>query len=526
MKQSTIPVMAGAAMSVALVLSGCAGGSGESAEPLGDPVSGGTLTWATTSEPTAGGVDPMVATGLAAQPIMSQAYETLLTKDDDGETHPGLAVEHEQPDDLTYVFTLREGVRFADGSEFTADDVVYTFETYQEAQTSKRAYLENFESVEATGDHEVTFRFSKPNGTFLNAVSHRETFMIVGRDGYGGASEDERTTQTFGTGPFQLTDWRNGVSLTMEKNEEYWAEDRPYIDEIVFSIIPDESTVLASVQQGSAQAAYFSDGTLAEQAEQVGYTLGAPSYTQSLPIFINPESGPLSDVRVRQAVSLALDRQQLIDTAMFGNGEVSTVIPAGDPDAPEVTDETPNYTRDVEAARALLEETDDPEPEITLSYFGDEVTSQHPIYEIMQQQLAEVGITLNLKATPTAELAPIFTAGESFEDLVSLPWSYRADPTFYFDPFLSDAGAMNHWDGNPDADRARELFDQARTSQDETEKASLVAELTNEVHDQVLILVPMAVPQYMEVWDESVLNGYANDPYGSRYRLTESWMTP
>lgn len=514
------------AMGVALGLVACST-SDESAptEQSSAPVEGGTLTWAIGSQPTAGGVDPMVATALAAQTIMDQAYETLLTKNDDGEIEPGLALSYEQPDDTTYVFTLREGVKFADGSDFTADDVVYTFETYQQAATSKKAYLVNLDSVEATGDYEVTFHFSSPDGTFLNAVSHRETFMIVGREWYGGASEDERSVQTYGTGPFQVTAWEDGVSLTLTKNEYYWGDAGPYLDEIVLSVIPDESARLSALQQGSVQAAYLGDGTLADQAVQGGLTLGDPAYTQSLPIFINPESGPLSDVRVRQAVSLALDRQALIDTAMFGYGEISTAIPSGDPAAPEITEDTPYYTRDVDAAKELLAEAGQPNPTITLSYFSDAGTSQHPIYELMQQQLAEAGIALELKATPTAELAPIFTAGETFTDLVSLPWSYRADPTFYFDPFLSEAGAMNHWDGNADADRAKELLTAAKASTDATEKTELIEKLNEEVSEQVLVLVPMTVPVNFELWDANAFQGYDSDPYSSRYRLTDSWLT-
>jgi len=230
-------------------------------------------------------------------------------------------------------------------------------------------------------------------------------------------------------------------------------------------------------------------------------------------------------VRVRQAISLALDRQALVDTAMFGYGEVSYITPSGDPVSPQVTEDTPYYTRDVDAAIELLEEAGQPNPEITLSYFGDAVASQHPIYELMQQQLLEAGITLTLKATPTAELAPIFTAGETFTDLVSLPWSYRADPSFYFDPFLSDAGAMNHWDNNTDADAAKALLAEAKTTSDPDAKADIIAELADEVAEQVLVLVPMTVPVNFEVWDTDGFNGYDSDPYGSRYRLTDAWVT-
>lgn len=512
-----------AVLAAAVALAGCSGG-GEPTEPQGDPVAGGTLTWAIPIQPGAGGLDPMVGTSLAANVIMDQAYETLLTRDADGEIQPGLAESWEQPDDLTLVLQIREGVKFADGSEFTADDVVYTFETYQTAQTSKKAYLVNVESVEASGDNEVTFHFSQPDGTFLNAISLRETFMVVGREGYGNATEDERQTRTFGTGPFQTVDWQDGVSLTAEKNEYYWADEKPYIDEIVFELIPDESARLAALQQGTVQAAYFTDGTVADQAVQSGYTLGEPPYTQGVQIFINPESGPLADVRVRQALSLSLDRQAIVDTAMLGYGAISIIPPAGDPTAPEIGDDMPNYTRDVEAARELLEEAGQPNPRIELAYFGDLAASQHPIYELMQQQAAEAGIELVLKAKPFAEIAPTFTAGESWTDLVSIPGYIRADPAFYFDAFLSEKGALNRWRDNPDADRARELLAEARATVDPEAKADLVEQLAAETAEQVLLLVPVAVPAYFEVWDATKLQGYESDPYNSRYHLPGSWL--
>ncbi len=508
----------------ALVLTACAGGASTEIADDGAPVPGGTATYAVDIEPIAGGIDPMVATALVAQTVMDQAYETLLTRSDAGEIEPGLATEYEQVDPTTFRFVLRQGVKFADGSDFTAEDVVYTFQTYQAATTGKKAYLAGLESVTADDDHTVTFHFTQPNGTFLNAVAHRESFMIVSSDGYGSASEEERQRTSFGTGPFVVSEWQDGVAITLTRNPHYWGENQPYLDTLVLQLIPDESTRLAAVQQGTVEAAWFSDGTIADQAEAAGYLLGEVAYTQSLPIYINPESGPLSDVRVRRAVSLALDRQALVDVAMFGHGKVSTVVPAGDPMAPPVDADTPHYTRDVAAAKALLAEAGQPNPQVTLSYFGDVVQAQHPIYEVMQQQLAEAGITLNLKATPAAELAPIFTAGETFTDLVSLPTSYKADPTFYFDTFLAEAGAMNHWKGNADADAALDLLARAKAETDPATKGDLLAQLVDEVAEQVLVLVPMAVPQHFELWDDTRFRGYDTDPYGSRHRLKGSWV--
>ncbi|WP_350350825.1 ABC transporter substrate-binding protein [Microbacterium sp. A8/3-1] len=511
---------------VTLTISGCSagggGGGGGAEEPAGDPVAGGTLTWGVPAEPSAGGIDPMVASAIAAEVIYSMAYDTLLTRDDDNKIEPALATEYEQVDELTWVFQLRDDVTFSDGTPFDAGDVVYSFETRKDGGTNA-TYLSLMESVEATGDHEVTFHFSEPDGTFLDAVSARQTFLIVSEEGYGNATEEERQTTSFGTGAFQVTEWNQGVSVTMEKNEDYWGEE-PYLDEIVFELYPDENTLLAAVQQGSVQAASFIDGSLAQQAEQSGFTLGDAAFRQNLAIYVNPEAGPLSDVNVRRAFSLALDRQALVDTAMLGNAGVSFVPPAGDPGATDAT-KLPYHQRDVDEAKRLLEEAGQPNPEITLSYMGDVAQAHHPVYEMMQQQLAEAGITLNLKSTPLAEIAPIFTTGESWTDLVAIPGSPRASAAFYLEPVLLEGGVYNHWDGNPDADKARELLKAAKSAASPEEYTDLVAQLANEAAEQALEFVPAAVPVYFEVWDGSKLHDYENDAFYSRSALDRAWLS-
>ncbi|MFJ2369331.1 ABC transporter substrate-binding protein [Microbacterium sp. NPDC087665] len=519
------PILMGAAVIVAgaLALTGCStGGDTPSDVAEGEPVAGGTLTWGVPAEPSAGGIDPMVASAIAAEIIDSIAYDTLLTRENDGTVNPALATEWTQTDELTWVFELRDDVEFADGSPFDASDVVYSFETRKDGGTNA-TYLANMESVEATGDHEVTFHFSQPDGTFLDAVSARQTFFIVSEEGYGAASEEERQTQTFGTGAFQVTEWSQGVSVTMDKNDKYWGE-APNLDSIVFELYPDESTLLAAVQQGSVQAASFIDGSLAGQAESAGFTLGDPPFRQNLAIYINPETGPLADVNVRRAFSLALDRQALVDTAMLGNAGISFVPPAGDPGSPDAAD-LPYYTRDVDEAKKLLAEAGQPNPEITLSYMGDVAQSHHPVYEMMQQQLAEAGITLNLEATPLSEIAPIFTTGESWTDLVAIPGSPRASAAFYMQPVLLEGGVYNHWDGNPDADKARDLLNQALAAPSPEEYNELIGQLAEEAASQVLEVVPAAVPVYFEVWDSNKLHGYESDAFYSRYKLDSAWLT-
>lgn len=507
-----------------LALAACSSaGSGGSEGEDGTPVDGGTLNYAVEAEPTAGGIDPVVGVSIPAESILRIAYEGLLCRDDDGEVQPLLASSYEQVDDLTWRFTLREGVKFADGTDLTVEDVVYSVEQMRN-NASKASYLSAVAEVATIDAGTLEFRFATPDGRFLNAMANRDAFYVLSAAGYGAASEDDRQRNTYGTGPFQVSAWTDGVSIEMSKNPHYWSEGLPHLDTLEMSVVPDESTRLASVQQGSAQAGWLTDGNLAEQAASTGLTQGEPAYIRTLAIYFNPTSGPTADIRVRRALSLSLDRQALVDVAMLGFGKVSLLPPSGDPASPQMSDAVNYYDRDLDQAKALLAEAGQTAPTIPLMYMGDVAQAHHPIYELMQQQAAEAGITLQLKATPLAEVSPIFTTGEAFDGMVSIPASFRADPTNYFDSFLEPGGVYNHVEQNPDADLARTLLEQAKATVDPDAKAALVQELAEEVADKALVIVPLATAAYFEVWDGNTVKGYDSDAYTYRTKLTGTWV--
>jgi peptide/nickel transport system substrate-binding protein len=514
-----------AALAVALAAGGCSSGGSSSDAASDTPVSGGTLTWAVQAQPGAGGLDPMVSANSAALGVLEQIYETLLVKDDEGAIKPGLAESYEQVDPVTYRFTLRDGVEFSDGSPLTPDDVVFTFQTYLAGTSAAKAFLANLQTVEAVDDRTVQFTFSQPNGTFLNAVANRSSFFIVNKAWYGAKTSDQRQREAMGTGPFVLGTWTDNVELTLEKNPGYWEAPKPYLDEIVFKIVPDETSRLSLVQQGSVQAAWFSDALVAEQAKDAGFTEGDLSYTGKLSVFINPASGPLSDKRVRQALSLSLDREQLIELGLNGYGQTSLFTVVGDPSSPKPDEDTPYYARDVKKAKALLAEAGMSDVTISLSYPSDLSQQNIPVYEVMKQQAADAGITLNLVATPWAEISKTYTYGDPFTDMVSFGNIFNADYTGYFNQYLSDTGLMNHWKATPDADKARDLLKQLTVETDQDKRHELAVQLNDEVAENVLNIVPLATPQVVEVWDANQLHGYSSDPYSFRYRLKDAWLS-
>lgn len=512
------------ALSVGLVLSGCSQGGSPESSGDGSPVPGGVLQYATYAQPGSGGFDPMVVANFAGLSFMEQVYDTLLARDAEGKYIPALAESYEQLDELTYNFTLRDNATFSNGDVLTPADVIFTFESYLEATTSKKQFLLNLASVTDIGNNTVQFTFTSPNGMFLNAVSSKSTFFIVQKEWYESTTVEERERKPMGTGPFVLDKWIDNVSLSFVRNEHYWEKDKPYLDGINFQIVPDESSRLALVQQGSVEAAWFTDSAVASQAADAGYKLGDVGYTKKVSVYLNPETGPLNDIRVRQALSLSLGRDQIVDLAAGGVGAASLTVVVGDPASTKPDKKTPYYTRDVDAAKKLLADAGQPNPVIDFTYPSDFSPEDIPVYEVMKQQAADAGITINLVATPWAEIQKIFTFGESFTDMVAIWNIANADYTGYFNQFITDEGPMAHWQGNPEADEARALLAQLGVETDPAARKKIADELNINVAENVLKLIPLAKPQVLEVWDESKLKGYETDAFSFRIALKDAWL--
>jgi peptide/nickel transport system substrate-binding protein len=514
------------ATGVALVaLLGLAACSTSPTAETSDPEQGGTLTYAINAQPGTGGLDPILASNQASAVFQSQIYQGLLTRSDDGTIEPMLAESWEMVDELTYDFVIRPDVTFSDGSAFTVDDVVFSFETWQASNSSRKAFIKGLSTVEAVDDSTVRFTFAEPNGAFLNAVAGNNVFYIFSEDWYESTPEDQRQRSALGTGPFQLGEWTDNVNLALERNENYWEDDLPVVDEIDFQIVPDESARLALVQQGSVDIASFTDAAVATQAEDAGYTIGDAAYTRKLSVYLNPApDSPLADARVRQALSLSLDRQQIVDLAAGGYGAASLVVAAGDPSASEIDGDTPNYTRDLDRAKELLAEAGQPNPVIEFTYPSDYTVDDIPVFEVMKEQAADAGITLELKATPWADISRIFTYGDSWTDMVAIWNRWNPDMGGYFTQLLVDDQTMAYFDGLPEADRARELYAQVMSETDPETRADLTAQLDAEVAEQVLVLVPVAKAEAIEVWDDAKVGGYQSDPYTWRANLKNAFL--
>lgn len=315
--------------------------------------------YAVDTEPS--GLDPHKATAHASLRVHKNIYNRLTLLEADLSISPELATEWVYDAAAnTYTFTLNQGVKFHNGREMVAEDVVYSYNRILDPETASPAanYFTNVESVEATDDYTVVFHLSGPDATFL-AYTANPYCAIVPQE----VVEENGDLQnvTCGTGPFMLKEYIEGNQIVLEKNPDYFVEGQPKLDSLTYVLMADESARLNALRTGAVHLAKMTSTSLslAEGNDEIVVM----DYLSANYDFLgfNLDEGPCADVRVRQALSMIVDRQEIIDTIYDGYAEVTgPVVVAMEKWAIDVKT-NPYYQHDVAAGQALLEEAGYPD---------------------------------------------------------------------------------------------------------------------------------------------------------------------
>ena len=292
---------------------------------------GGTLTVMLVNEP------PMLVsafnTALPLGTVATKVMEGLLTYDTAMTPKPGLATAWSvSPDGLTYTFRLRPNVSWHDGKPFTAADVAFSaMKVWKEMHPRGRAIYANLTEVQTPDPLTAIFKLSKPSAVMISAL-HAYESQIVPRHIYEGSdiAANPANSAPIGTGPFKFKEWRRGQYIMLEKNPDYWDTGKPYLDRVVFRIITDAGARAAALESGAVDIGFFSPISLGEadrlkksRAIEVvtkGYEYATPMFFMEL----NLRKKPLDDVRVRQALAHAIDRQFIIDNIFLGYADPVT----------------------------------------------------------------------------------------------------------------------------------------------------------------------------------------------------------
>lgn len=324
------------------------------------PTTGGTLITAITDDPVS--LNGIYANDGASVSVLSYIFNPLTLGGENWGTEitGDLAKDWSVSDDgLTWTFKLHEGVKWHDGEELTAEDVVYTFQTIQSSESDiapfRPRFLQNGEPIpfEAVDDYTVVAKLSAPNASFFTDISVPivPKHLLEGQD----LREGPFNREPVGTGPFKLVEWNTAESIVLEANEDYF-RGRPCIDRLIFRIIPDEQTQVAALQTGEVDFLPNVPGASVEVFQNdPNYSVSIAEQDSLFQMFFNLSNEKYQDPNVRKALMIAIDRQAVVDIVRQGYGVVHNshfdhVVPFYE------QDKLGGYDYDPERAGQLLDE--------------------------------------------------------------------------------------------------------------------------------------------------------------------------
>jgi peptide/nickel transport system substrate-binding protein len=487
---------------VALLLAACSPGGGTPEEASGEPVTGGTLTYASgDAEPSC--LDPHVGGNYPQALIATQYLESLVSLDESGEVIPWLATEWQESNDgLSWEFTLREDVTFTDGTPFDAEAVAANIAHVQDPATaSSTGYLAlaKIENVVAVDDHVVRLELTTPDSALLESLS--QIWVAMESPKALERSQEENCAAPVGTGPFVVDEWERQDSVTLVRNDDYTSPPAdaegtglPYLESIVWRFIPDSASRYAALQSGEVQVIDNAQPDTIQSADASGTIkeLDAPRPGASNRIELNSGKAPFDDERVREAFIRSVNVDDGIDSLFFGTAErsyspLSGVEPLGlsEPDL---------FTVDTDAAATLLDEAGWAERDadgyrvkdgerLTLDFpvsTNQSIPAEQSLFEQIQADAKAAGFEVRLHPL---DLSSWYGAlAENDYNLVSAPYtkvgpdvlrilyhsaSIEPAPSGYFanlaqvdDPALDDLLTRASATSNPD-DR-KSLYEQAQ----------------------------------------------------------------
>ena len=383
-----------------------AAGSGEAAKTTtaaaNTPVKGGTLNIAVKGNPTS-----MLSWKLRG-PI-DRAYgciiwEKLFNFDENGNPVVELLDSYEQdPAKLTYTFHVKQGVYFHDGSELTAEVVKWNIDTYKAEGAQSKSFLGNLDSVEVIDKYTCVLHLSAWDALIP---------FYMGREGGCGYIQSKEAYEKNGaewcaknpvtTGPFKFVSWTSDVEVVLERNENYWRGE-VLLDKIVYHIYQDDSTIQAAFLAGEVDAMLNASTTVADVLQAQGFVAtvgGVPAQAQTVCYESKKESDPLHDIRVRQAVSYAIDRDA-IAKALFGQYGTATTQYAVK-GSPYYEDAIDGYPYNVEKAKQLMKEAGYENGFTTPIYVNATASSSIEMAQILIEELAAINIKAELKMIDNA----------------------------------------------------------------------------------------------------------------------------
>lgn len=419
------------------VLSACGSSSGGSTTSMAMPSHGGLLKAGISAEPDS--LDPAKATLTVSTEVLDLVYNKLVNIDEKGKFVPELASKWHVEEERIWVFDLKEGVSFHDGEPLTPEDVKFTFERILDPKTASK-YIASFgevESIDVTGPAQVTFTLKKPFAPFL-----------IGHANYGYIANQRSTEMVnaarnpVGTGPFKFVQWEQGNKISVQRNEQYFDRKLPYVNNLEMLVRPTDPSNIEAVRSGELNyldslpaqsiATVETDPTFNYVTTNTGGVVQFLSFNLADPVIKNRA--------LRLAMTWAIDRQEILDVAFFGGGEIgSEEVPKGSQwyDGEDPYAGGPDLTK----AKKYIEESGLETP-ITVEYLA---WSSQPyparIGEVIREQLKEIGVDFKITQLDQTTWLNRVLGGEFQATLIFN--DRTVDPDDLFSQVFISNGAVN-----------------------------------------------------------------------------------
>lgn len=508
-----------------LILSAC-GGDGQSSKAeeenneAGEKQSGGTIDVAYTSEPDT--LDIMANASSPTRDIAWHIFETLVALDKDFAVRPMIAEDYSISDDQkVYTFTIREGVNFHDGTTVAAEDVVASLERWRLVSTVGKTAGQYIEEVKELDERTIEITLNQIYNGFLDDLAAPKTgLVVIPKEIAEGAGEKPLIPeQLIGTGPYKFEKWERGSEIVLTKFEDYspreetdWGgltgKKEANLDQINFLIVKDPQVKLNGLKTDLYDYAHGVPTDLYEVVEAIPNTNAVTYINGYSTITPDKSEPPFDDLKVRQALQLALNKEEIAKST-YGNEDFYTMDGAlFDPTQTELytAEGTEAYfEHDKEMAKKLLEESDYTGEPITIMYSNNSETYKR-ISQVMEQQLEEVGFTVELEPYEWATYLEKWQDPANW-DIVVVGWSTRFSPNE-----LGVLALDRNSSGWYKSERWAELMKQWGLAVSSEERKEVLTEMNQTIYDEI---------PFLKVANETTL-----DITSSEIQEYDAWLGP
>lgn len=482
-----------ASLVAALTLAGCS--AGESVDIDGaDSVDGDVLIAAIGGEPDQ--LDPQRTSSYFAFEVLENVFDTLVAPDENLEMQPALAESWEVSDDqLTWTFDLRDGVTFHDGSEFTSEDVVYSYRRIIDEQLANAWKFAAITDIAAPDDDTVVITVAQPTPNLLSNLGGFKGMAIVQQEN---VESGDITTAPIGTGPFSVTGYSSGDRITLAANSDYWG-GAPELGGVEYRFISEPATALAALRAGDI---HWTDVVPPQQVSELEsddtVQLGLTPSSDYWYLALNEAREPWSDVRVRQALAYAIDRDAIVQAVSYGTAALNQLAIPEQSVWYTAYDE---YSTDLDTAQALLDEagfTGGTLDLLATSDYPETVTAA----QIIASNLEPLGIDVEIRQPDFSTWLDEQNTGNF--DMLMMGWLGNIDPDdFYYAQHHTDGASNAQKYSNAEVDA---LLDAGRIETDPEARKELYAEAATIIADEVSYIY-LYNPSVIQVWSPDV-TGY------------------